>query len=156
MSTIEALEQRITSALERIGTGLDQLSAPVAQAVPEPGLQEALDEEKLANTQLQERLKAVNQQFEASTAEAKERLAAQAETLERLDMEVQQLQRANQQLRDNNAALRAANAEGVAQPELINQGLEAELDGLRAARSADRAELDAVLAELKPIVEGQV
>lgn len=152
MSTVEELEQRLTRALERISTGLDDLSSGNDNSEAEA----ALAEEKLANTQLEERLKAVNAQAEQASGLAEEKIASQAETLERFDMEIQLLQKANAQLRDNNAALRAANAEGVGQPELINDGLEAEINGLRAARSADRAELDAVLAELKPIVEGQV
>lgn len=153
MSTVEELEQRLTQALERISTGLAGFETNTGDT---SGLEAALEEEKLANSQLEERLRAVNTQSEEAMAAAQEKLTSQIATLERLDMEVQQLQHVNAQLRENNAALRAANAEGVGQPELINQGLEAEIEGLRAARSADRAELDAVLAELKPIVEGQV
>jgi len=72
--------------------------------------------------------------------------------LSTLDGELQGLRASNDQLRQSNAALRAANAEGVADPALINSGLEAELEGLKAARATDQAEVNAVLARLEPLL----
>lgn len=72
--------------------------------------------------------------------------------LSALDGELQGLRASNDQLRQSNAALRAANAEGVADPALINSGLEAELEGLKAARATDQAEVNAVLARLEPLL----
>ena len=65
---------------------------------------------------------------------------------------MQTLRASNDQLRQSNAALRAANAEGVADPALINSGLEAEVEGLKAARATDQAEVNAVLARLEPLL----
>jgi hypothetical protein len=50
--------------------------------------------------------------------------------------------------------LRAANETGVGEPHLINKAMMAELEALRAVRSSDRAEVDAIIAELEPIVGG--
>ena len=110
---------------------------------------------------LQEQLAAANAAVEAAQADPQAQPVADADPLHSealeaklsaLDGELQALRAANDQLRTANAALRAANAEGVGQPELINQGLEAELEGLRAARAADKAEVDAVIARLSPLL----
>ena len=157
MSTAEELEARLTRALERINEGVDAMGeGSNPQEVADANA--ALEDEKLANAQLQTRLVALSEQLEAAQNDAKahsDRLAATTANIERLDAELQQVQAANAQLRENNSALRAANEDGVGAPELINAGLSAEVNALRAARSADRAELDAVLAELTPVIEGQ-
>jgi chromosome segregation ATPase len=73
----------------------------------------------------------------------------QAEMEQALD----RLRAVNAQLRQNNAALRRAHADGLADPDLVNHGLQLEIDALSAARAADRAEIDSILAALQPIVE---
>ncbi len=40
----------------------------------------------------------------------------------------------------------------MAEPHLINKSMMAELEALRTTQAADRAELDAVLTELVPLV----
>ena len=67
---------------------------------------------------------------------------------------VEQLKTVNGALRQNNQALRDANAQGLGDAELINNGMVAELDALRKTQESDRAELDSILVELKPLVEG--
>ncbi len=74
--------------------------------------------------------------------------------MRKLDGELQSLRKANEQLRDNNKALREANEAGVAEPHLINKSMLAELEGLRAARAADRAEADLVMADLERLISG--
>ncbi|HEY9039735.1 MAG TPA: hypothetical protein VIN05_12435 [Roseovarius sp.] len=164
MSDIDAMQGRIMAALDRIGQGLDGLTQDKGDTELE-GLRQQLEDEQLANAQLEERVKKLNARTreaeeaasaaaDAHTAETETREAAQkerAEAMTRLDRELQSLRKANQQLRDNNAALRAANAEGLAEPHLINKAMMAELDGLRAARGADRAEMDLLLTELGQI-----
>ncbi|MFC3616737.1 hypothetical protein ACFORG_23590 [Lutimaribacter marinistellae] len=98
MSEIEELQRRITAAMERIGAGVTSLSErPVAVEVAEPtteegedgpgaaALAEALDEEKMANAQLEERLKTLK----ARHAEEIEELKGQSdgETVEALQVE---------------------------------------------------------------------
>ncbi len=167
MSDIDAMQGRIMAALDRIGQGLDGLTQDKGDTELE-GLRQQLEDEQLANAQLEERVKtlsartreaeeAASAAADAHTVETAEREAAQkerAEAMIRLDRELQSLRKANQQLRDNNAALRAANAEGVAEPHLINKAMMAELDGLRASRCADRAEMDVLLTELGQITAG--
>ena len=149
MSQIDELQRRITAALDRIGQGLDGISTDDGDAGEIEALRKELEDEKLANAQMEERLKAVSQrQKEASEAQAE-----QADTMRKLDSELQSLRKANQQLRDNNKALREANQAGVAEPHLINKSMMAELEGLRAARSADRLETDAVMSDLGRLID---
>ena len=56
MSQIEELQSRITAAMDRIGTGLGALEAAQDEAA-QNDLTQALDDEKTANAQLEERLK---------------------------------------------------------------------------------------------------
>lgn len=81
-----------------------------------------------------------------------EEVDALAARLAALDEELQTLRASNDKLRQSNNALRDANAAGVGDPELINNGLLAEVEGLRAARATDQAEVNAVLARLGPLL----
>ena len=97
----------------------------------------------------------VKEAEEVNTNAASERETAEAgrkAALRKMDAELQALRLANQQLRDNNAALREANTTGVVEPHLINKAMMAELEGLRAARAADRAEMDLILADLDTVI----
>jgi len=161
MSDIDAVQGRIMAALDRIGKGLDALSADggKADSTEAEKLRRELEDEKLANAQLEERVKALKQRLEEAEAASKdaaradaEAEAAHTEALRRLDNDLQALRHANQQLRENNAALREANTTGVVEPHLINKAMMAELEGLRAARASDRSEVDLVLAELDRLV----
>lgn len=161
MTEIDALQSRITAALDRIAQGLER-----AGGAPDPSqadaLRRALDDERSARAEMDERLKALQARLSAAeeTAEAarreaqrkaQEAQAVQQEArgqLARLDRDLQSLRKANQQLRDSNRTLREANAAGLAEPGLIDAAMLAELEGLRAARIADRAEVDAVLDEM--------
>ncbi|KGM87073.1 hypothetical protein rosmuc_03376 [Roseovarius mucosus DSM 17069] len=149
MSQINELQARITAALDRIAQGLEgrPAAAPETAADPEEvsRLRGQLEEEQLANAQLQERIKALHAKLDAVEG-------AQAESLRKLDADLQALRKANQQLRDNNQALRAAQVAGVVEPHLINKAMMAELEGLRAARGADRGEVEAVLAALGQVI----
>jgi len=163
MSEIDALQGRIMAALDRIGLGLDGLSAGGSGGAPAEELSElrqTLEDEKLANAQLEERVKALSTRVKeaeaANQAEAAERTGAEAarkEALHKMDTELQALRLANQQLRDNNAALREANTTGVVEPHLINKAMMAELAGLRAARASDQAEIELVLADLDDVIK---
>ncbi|HCQ66550.1 MAG TPA: hypothetical protein DIU07_16005 [Rhodobacteraceae bacterium] len=154
MTEITDLQARITAALDRIGTGLEGLgpgggadgSAEVAR------LTEALEEERTANAQLEERVRTIKEKQDGTVqvlADEVERLrallAAEEETVARLS-------RVNGELRANNTALREAIAHGVAEPHLVNKSMMVELEALRTAQEADRAELDAVLGELNALV----
>lgn len=165
MSQIEELQSRITAAMERIGAGVTALSAQDGADDGMAELNTRLDEERLANAQLQERLATLksrhNDELSALKAELdtsaemenlRSQQATQAQAMTRLDMDVQRLRQANDQLRDSNAALRQANEEGVGEPHLINKAMLAELEGMRASRATDAAEVSAVLAKLGPLL----
>jgi len=163
MSQIEELQSRITAAMERIGTGLAALTEQ--SGGPDAEIVSALEEEKLANAQLQERLRTLKAKHAEEIAALREELekpgevdrlraelASQTEAMARLDMDVQRLRQANDQLRESNGALRQANEAGVGEPHLINKAMLAELEGLRAARATDAAEAGAILAKLEPLL----
>lgn len=174
MSEIEDLHQRLVAAMDRIGAGAQALSDRAGTAPSKAALEQALEEERLTNAQLEERLRALRAkhdddmaalraEFEAKlegAAEAANAADAQsepvepsAEALSRLDGELQRLRAANEQLRHANSALREANQAGVGEPHLINKAMLAELEGLRAARATEVAEAQAIVAQLTPILE---
>jgi chromosome segregation ATPase len=161
MSDIEQLEGRITAALDRISKGLDGLTKPAAsqdatasaEAEAEIArLTQALEDERTVSSQLEERVRDIKAKLEERSAEmARSQEKAQA-SMATLDAELQQLRDINDKLRASNTALRDANAAGVADPELINASLQMELESMRAALSADRAEIGAVLTQLDTIL----
>ncbi|MDW3119324.1 hypothetical protein [Roseovarius pacificus] len=153
MSQIDELQRRIIVALDRIGQGLEDRQAG-ADVQEVETLRQQLEDERLACAQLEERLKKLHEKQDAQDEAATRAREEMAGKVEALDRDLQSLRKANQQLRDNNAALREANAKGVAEPHLINKAMLAELEGLRATHAADRAEADAILAELTRILEG--
>lgn len=158
MTDVSGLEQRITIALDRIGNGLTRLNqtAPVPANDGEVAeLREALEGEQVANAQLEERVRAIKEKQESLVHTLEAEVESLRQQLAERAADVEQLKTVNGRLRRNNRALRDANAQGVGDADLINAGMIAELDALRANQESDRAELDSILVELKPLVEGQ-
>ena len=158
MNDITELERRINAALDRIDSGLGAM--PAAGAAPSDAgelatLQEALESERTANAQMEERIKAIRKKKDRTTAAFEQEISRLRDEVTRLATDTQRLEKVNGQLRANNQALRDANERGVGDPDLINTAMLTELDSLRMSREADRAELDAILGELKPLVEGR-
>lgn len=150
MSDISVLESRITAALDRIRQGLD---APVGQeAAADPALQAALEEERAQNAELVKRVRVLKERQDTQVASLTLRAETQSKHLMKLDEELQQLRASNVQLREMNAKLREAVTTGLA-PELHDAAVHAEMEALSAQRSADAAEIDAILDELKPLIE---
>ena len=161
MSDISLLEGRITAALDRIRRGvewMDELAAaaptlPVHHSGTEASkLQAQLGEERTVNAQLEERVRALKErqdgrvaQLEAEVAESRARFAA-------TDADLQSLRQTSADLADVTAQLREALAHGVTEPQLINRAMLAELEALRTARAVDLAEVNAVIAELRPLL----
>jgi len=112
MSDIEDMQGRIVAAMQRIEAGLEGLG-PVSDT-PDPGLAEALEDERTANAQLQERVRTLTEKAEADMEVLKKEIEAQSLAMARLDMDLQRLRQANTQLRESNAALRDANEEALA------------------------------------------
>ncbi len=151
MSEIDALQQRLTAAMDRIATGVGNLSNGAGAETD--ALRAALDDEKIANAQLQERVRKMAERQDAALAEAKAASEAVQTRVAAMDLELQRLRKANDQLRQSNAALRTANEEGVGEPHLINKAMLAELEGLRAARAADVAEASSIIGALAPLLD---
>lgn len=167
MSDISGFEARITGALERIGraVALAEERAEAAAASSGGGiasddmmaemgrLNEALEAERDANAQMEARVRAIHEKQQSHVAALEEEVEHLRRQLMDHDSEMQKLRRVNAQLRDNNAALRAANAEGTGDASLVNKALMVELEALKVARSADAMELDAILADLRAAAE---
>ena len=167
MSDITELERRITAALDRIGTGLDGLAPPAPEgsypaemqasldvtAARVDELEKALNDEKLANAQLEERMKSVRDTADRHASAVDIQAAEQKRTTAKLDSELQRLRRAAEDLRQSNLGLRDALEQGLNEPHLINKAMLAELETLSATRSVEMAQADAVLAALEPMVK---
>ena len=154
MSDIAAFEGRITAALDRIRAGLDR--ADGGSGGDAGALQAALDEERTANAQLVERVRALKDAQEGRIAELEARLQAQRAQMVQMDGELQRLRGSNADLRALSAQLRATARDRAADAELINRAMMAEIDALHAQRSAEAAEVDAILSELKPLLKEEV
>jgi hypothetical protein len=146
MSDIDDLQRRITAAMDRIAGSVGNAGAAQAKIAAE--LATALEDEKLANAQLSE----LKDRYDGEVSDAKAVANAEAR-ITALDLEVQRLRTASDQLRQSNAALRAANEEGVGEPHLINASMMAELEALRAGRAVDVAEASSIISALMPLLE---
>ena len=151
MSNIDELQRRITTAMDRVAQGLDRIGDTAPG--PDPEMVQALEDERTANAQLSERVRALKTRSDAEMAQMRAQLEEGEARMAQIDIELQRLRRANGQLTEACAALRDANAEGVGDADLINQAMLAELEGLRAARAADIAENSAILAALTPLLD---
>ena len=175
MSQIDDLQSRITRALARIAQGVERVSAapPAPEPTPEPEpqpdpesaraaeeaaaeiarLTDALDDEKMANAQLEERVRELHARLDGQGAPdpaLQDQLAAQRDGMATLDSELQRLRTANTMLVRTNEQLRTALQDNLGEPHLVNQAMLAELEALRAARAVEEAEARAVLGALEP------
>jgi len=153
MSEISELERRITKALDRIRDGIASGDDGVGASDDSAALKAQLEEERTANAQLGERIRALKERHAAEIEALSSTNYGAEERHADLETALDQLRQANEALRENNAALRAALAEGVADAGMINEAMRAELESLSAQQAADAAEVEAILTELKPIVQ---
>lgn len=161
MSDISLLEGRITAALDRIRRGVEWMDELAAAAPTAPldhsqteadGLRARLDEERTVNAQLEERVRALKDRQDGRVAQLEAEVADSRARLTAADQDVQGLRQTNAELRDVAAQLREALTQGVTEPQLINRAMLAELEALRAARAVDLAEVNAVIAALRPLL----
>ncbi|MEX0277151.1 MAG: hypothetical protein AB3N19_06480 [Ruegeria sp.] len=156
MSQIEELQRRIMAAMERIGTGVELLGN-AARPDGEEGLRVALEEERLANAQLEERLKALkerhDQEVDAMRADL-ETLRGQPAPGNETDQLRAQLAEATARLATVEAA-RADLAEAKAALENSSEvdELKAEIESLReaASNSEETASLRLEIERLTPM-----
>ena len=179
MSQTEELQARVARALDRIATGLDswepahvatELAAARAEteraldaaeaaqqeAIALRGeleaLRSALEDERMAGAQMAERLRMLDTRQGSETAELREQLSAQREAGSLLEQEIRRVTATNEALRATVEGLRKANAEGVGDPHLINKSMLEEIEAMRATQAAERAETDAVVSLLTPLL----
>ncbi len=162
MSDFEELERRLSSALDRIGAIVDRGGA-VREATGDSGAEAAKVKEleaelaaaRAAAAEAEKRAEAAEEALAGSSGASAETDGggppgdpgvdgASGESLRRLLA-------VNQKLRDNNRELRELNRNHVGDPDLINAAALTELDALKAARQADRDELESLIRELTPL-----
>lgn len=151
MSELDEYQRRITAAMDRVAKGVDRIKP--APAEPDEDIVQALEEERLANAQLNERIKTLREGYEVELATLRDRVESSAAQMGQIDLDLQRVRQANEQLSQACEKLREANAEGLADPKLIDTAVIAELESLRATRAIEMAEIDAVLSALAPLVE---
>ena len=152
MDDISEFQRRIVAALDRAGQALDQLGSGGGGAGSEE-LAAELEAERVANRQLEERVRAIKEKQETTVARLEDQVSDLRDALAARDAEVQRMRKVNDALRETNASLRDANAQGLAEPELVNAAMLSELDALRAQRAAERAEIEEILATLEPVLK---
>lgn len=160
MQEIAELERRITAALERIGQGVASLAAapepselPPSMAEAELArLTEALDEERMANAQLNERLRVVRDKDAGDKAALEAHVADLTAQLEAQSVDLNRLRRSAEQMTAEMADLRDVAQMGVTEPEHINKAMLAELEALRSARTSEAEELAEIVAALNPLI----
>lgn len=172
MSTLDPIEQRLAEALDRISRRVEKGGRASRGSVfglgarPEPGpdpeheaamasLRESLDKERAANAQLSERVHQVKQRQETTISQLERRLARLTEQLDLQSLEMLRLKKANAKLIDSNAALRSAQEQEFPDSTLVNKSISAELEALQAERRAEMAEMEEILAELKPLIAAE-
>lgn len=161
MSEISELERRISAALDQIARDVDQLTvapAPAEDDAVTPAaadvthLEQALADERLANQQLEERLKALRLKLDKKDVERDLATRDLRAALAEMDGAMSALRQTSQDLRASVEALRAAQGAGTDGAAAINMALAAELAALKAERAAEAAEGQAILAAIDPLV----
>lgn len=154
---IAEYERRISAALDRIGKGAERITRPVAPAVDVTPLEAeirrlraALEAEKAQTAHLTQALRAVPEVHTPAQMEAK--IDKMTRQLDVQGLEIQRMRKTNIQLREQIRVLTDAARAGVAEPHLINKSMMAELEALRAQRQTETAEMDEILAELRPLI----
>ncbi len=160
MSQIEELQRRIMAAMERIGSGVEALGQPdQSGGGSDPELRAALEEERLANAQLEERLKNLkdrhDQEVDAMRADLETLRSQPAQDGDADDLRAQ-LAEAASKLATVEAA-RADLAEAKAALENTNEvdELKAEIESMRAYQGAaeEAASLRVEVEELTPLAD---
>ncbi|NRA99645.1 MAG: hypothetical protein HRU32_07480 [Rhodobacteraceae bacterium] len=149
MSQAEDLQARVRAAFARIDAAASGLSA----AAPSEDLSGALEAERAANAQLEQRVLAIQEKQNALVNALQAEISALKEALGARDEAVKTVRQMNGKLRKANRELRQAAANGLSDPALVNASLETEIENLRALQTADRAEIDELVTAITPFVE---
>ncbi len=156
MQDFAELEERLATALDRIGAGLAGMTAnpaPATATAEVENLKAALDEERMLAAQLTERLRAVKEKEAETLASTATRIAQLSQQLDAQGAELKRMRNTTVQLREVLRILRHASAQGLSDPHLVNRAMLAELEALRATRMTEVSQMDEILAELAPLIE---
>jgi chromosome segregation ATPase len=148
MDSIAALETRIVAALGRVAAALDRL-APAGTGAPQGELAAALASERAAKAALADRVQALRARQDATVADLESRIAAL--TAENA-AQAQEIRRLRDVCLGLSEALEGLRAETGIEAAAIQGAMAAELAALYETRSAEIAELNAIIAALEPIV----
>ncbi|WP_170425181.1 hypothetical protein [Ruegeria arenilitoris] len=147
MSQIEDLQRRIIAAMDRIGAGMDALSAaPVASGDQDSELRTALEDERVANAQLEERLKSLKERHESEV----DAMRADMEALKSAPTEDPENGALRQQLTEATAKLAAVEA---ARAELAEAKAALENQDELAVLKSENEELKAVVTKAQALEE---
>ena len=159
MGQIQDLEQRIAAAFARISAGVEAMAAPAAAVqvavAGDANLHAALEEERIANARLNERLGDLRQQAMQTEIALQDQVDTLTRHLDAQGLDVQRLSSTVAQLREDLRRLREAAVQGVVDPGLINKAMLAELEALRVTRMAEANEMTDILSALTPILEAE-
>ncbi len=154
MSELAELEQRLMAALDRIEAAAEKTPAASDGVDPEEvnRLKAALDDAERARETAEAQLHDLREQHSQTFDQLEESLNAQRKTTTALDSELQRLRQVNKLLEDNNRALRQACETGQVDAALINQAMLAELESMRTLRATEKAEIEAAMAAIEPLL----
>ena len=113
-----------------------------------------LEAEKQAKAQLEERVKALKERQDTVVADLTAKVDAAKSQAVVFEEKLEDLRIRFVDLSESAQKLRIAAVSGVTEPDLINRAVMAELDAVKALRTAEAEEVGAILNELKPIIEG--
>jgi Mg2+ and Co2+ transporter CorA len=140
-----------SNATAQLAVSMDMIAELEAEVAK---LKTALAAEKNTVAQMAERAKSV--QTREHVAQGAGQVDAKVEKMtQQLDvqgLELQRMRKSSVQLRENLRVLQEAATKNMVEPQLINKAMMAELENLRATRHTETAEMDEILAELKPLI----
>lgn len=165
MQDLAELERRIAAALQRIGDGIEAVTAeppPAEDAAAKDDiiadLTAALEAERQANADLRAQLEEAQSaapmavDVPADAADLQARLDRMTAQLDVQGLEMQRMRKTVVQLRENLRGMRRSQAANLADPDQINRAMMAELEAMRVTRLSEVAEMDEILSELTPLI----
>lgn len=156
MNDLEEFEGRIVAALDRVSRLIDgagSIGTAPAAAVEE--LEDQLAEAREDNENLRAWVARAEDRKAQAEARTDKRLARLASQVEAANQQVGRARQTNIELRTALDQLRAGIGAGDASVAELRRSYEAELAGLRKARDDEAAELDRILAELRPLIAAE-
>ncbi len=168
MGDYAKIETRLAQALRRAAEAAERLEGADETAIA--SLQAELTAEREATARLEARIKQMTgeseaadnarKELEAARARAEEDTASAHAECERLEAAlteqstlVERLQKTSADVTAAMKVLREAQTADLVDAHLIDRAMQKELDALHAARDSERAEMEAIVTALAPLME---